>query len=305
MVDLHYSEPSLADLYDAFCANRIDFGFYLPLVMSAERVLDVGCGTGELLRLAREAGHTGRLCGLDPAAAMLQVARTRTDIEWALGDLASVAWDREFDLVVMTGHAFQVLTEDEQLRASLVAIRSALAENGRFVFEIRNPLVRAWERWTPEGEGVEIVRDGTRVRMKNIEMPVAEGDLVSFTTAYTSPAWERPLVSRSTLRFLDADALSSFLAGAGLAIEEQFGDWDRQPLTRCEPRDHHRRTAGLAPIDQGLVRMRAFSPARYVVVGLGPKVLHPPRGAAWTAAGDSATLPAPTTSPARAAGRQT
>jgi hypothetical protein len=39
----------------------------------------------------------------------------------------------------------------------------------------------------------------------------------------------------STLRFLDVDALSSFLAGAGLAIEARFGDWDRAPLTAPSP----------------------------------------------------------------------
>jgi hypothetical protein len=49
----------------------------------------------------------------------------------------SVAWEREFDLVVMTGHAFQVLVEDDQLRASLAAIGSALSEEGRLVFETR------------------------------------------------------------------------------------------------------------------------------------------------------------------------
>jgi SAM-dependent methyltransferase len=230
MVDVHYAEFSLAELYDAFCAGRPDFAFYVPLVMSAARVLDVGCGTGELLRLAREAGHSGRLCGLDPAAAMLQVAQTRTDIEWVHGDLASVAWDREFDLVVMTGHAFQVFTEDDQLRTSLAAIRSALTENGRFVFETRNPLARAWEDWGP-GNAVDITRDGTDIRMENVETPTSEGDLISFTTAYTSPTWVQPQVSRSTLRFLDAESLSSFLADAGLMIEAQFGDWDRQPFT--------------------------------------------------------------------------
>jgi len=234
MVDVHYSEPSLAELYDAFCEGRADFRFYLPLVMSAERVLDVGCGTGELLRLARGAGHVGRLCGLDPAAAMLRVARARTDVDWVLGDLSSVTWDRAFDLVVMTGHAFQVLTDDDQLRASLAAIRSALADNGRFVFETRNPLVRAWERWS-SGHAEEIVRDGTVVRMDYAEIPSAKGELISFAMTYTSPTWARPLVSRSTLRFLDADSLSSFLSGTGLAIEEQFGDWDRQPLANASP----------------------------------------------------------------------
>ena len=234
MVDYQFSEPKLTELYDAFCAGREDFGFYLPLLMSAKSVLDVGCGTGELLRLAREAGHTGRLCGLDPAEAMLDQARKRADVEWVHGDLASVDWGREFDLVVMTGHAFQVLVEDDQLRSSLAAIRSALTEDGRFAFETRNPSARGWEAWTPDN-AVEILHNGSAVRMAHqVETPVAE-DVVSFTATYTSPSWGGPLISRSTLRFLDADSLSSFLSGAGLIIEEQFGDWDRQPLTNTSP----------------------------------------------------------------------
>src|SRR5678815_2676296 len=145
MVDRLFSDARLAALYDKFCAGRPDFAFYLPLVMSSRSVLDVGCGTGALLHLARKAGHTGRLCGLDPAEGMLEQARRRSDIEWVLGDLSSVRWEREFDLVVMTGHAFQVFIDDKEVDASLAAIRSALTDEGRFVFETRNPLVREWE----------------------------------------------------------------------------------------------------------------------------------------------------------------
>ena len=234
MVDFQFSEPRLTELYDSFCAGREDFGFYFPLVMSAKSVLDVGCGTGELLRLAREAGHTGRLCGLDPAEAMLEQARKRPDVDWVHGDLSSVEWHREFDLIVMTGHAFQVLVEDDQLRSSLAAIRSALTEDGRFVFETRNPTARGWEAWTPDN-AVEISHGGRVVRMAHqVELPI-EGDVVSFTATYTSPSWDEPLVSRSTLRFLDAASLSAFLSGAGLTIEEQHGDWDRRPLTDASP----------------------------------------------------------------------
>jgi hypothetical protein len=77
--------------------------------------------------------------------------------------------------------------------------------------------------------------DGTLVRMAHAVDPPVDGELVSFETTFTSPAWDRPQSSRSTLRFLDADALSSFLTDARLTIEEQFGDWDRTPLTPTSP----------------------------------------------------------------------
>lgn len=232
MVDHQFADPGLAALYDVLHPGdqRDDFAFCLPLVLSSASVLDVGCGTGALLHRARSAGHTGRLCGLDPAGAMLDQARTRSDIEWVRGDLGSVAWDREFELVVMTGHAFQVLVEDDEIHTSLSTIRAALTDGGRFAFETRNPLARAWERWTPD-HAVEVVGPGgVELWMAHeVETPV-EGDLVSFTTTFTSPGWDGPRHSHSTLRFLGAESVASFVAGAGLVIEEQFGDWDRRPL---------------------------------------------------------------------------
>ena len=235
LVDRLFSNHRLATLYDLFYPRRPDLAFYFPFVMSARSVLDVGCGTGALLRAARRSGHTGRLCGLDPADAMLEQARRCADIEWILGDVASVPWEREFNLIVMTGHVFQVFIDDGELHASLEAIRSALTDDGRFVFETRNPVARAWEAWTPD-HAVEIA-DGTGavVRMAHqVDRPVA-GDIVSFTTTYTSTAWKQPEVSRSRLRFMKAEALSRALASAGLLIEDQFGNWDRSPLTDTSP----------------------------------------------------------------------
>jgi len=58
---------------------------------------------------------------------------------------------------------------------------------------------------------------------------------VTYTTTFTSPSWDRPQILHGRQRFLDLDSLSSFLSAAGLAIAEQFGDWDRQPLTDTSP----------------------------------------------------------------------
>ena len=237
MVEHKFVDDRLAALYDAFSPTegRGDFAFYLPRIMAARAVLDVGCGTGTLLHLAREGGHPGRLVGLDPAPGMLAVARRRTDIEWVLGDLSSVAWDREFDLVVMTGHAFQELVGDGEIRAALAAVRSALVDGGRFAFETRNPLDRAWERWPEEYSGEVDDAQGAVVRCESqVEEPDA-GGVVRTVSMFTSPGWDRPEVSRGALRFLGADELAGFLLGAGLAIEEQFGDWDRRPLTNASP----------------------------------------------------------------------
>jgi SAM-dependent methyltransferase len=237
MVDRLFAEPDLAALYDLFCAwdRRDDLGFYLPMVMAAGSVLDVGCGTGMLLRRARQDGHAGRLCGLDPAAAMLAVARGQRDIEWVEGELAAVSFDREFDLIVMTGHAFQVLTDEAQLRESLAAVRRALTGNGMFAFETRNPAARGWEKWTP-AYAVEVTDPAGRTwrQSPQVDLPVT-GELVSFTATYTGGGWSGPRESRSTLRFLGAEALEGFLSQAGLRVEAQYGDWDRQPLTGASP----------------------------------------------------------------------
>src|SRR5579871_3388703 len=149
--NLEFSEPRLAALYDRlYPLAQPERDFYLPMILAAPAVLDVGCGTGALLKEARRAGHLGRLCGLDPAAAMLAEGRRQGDIDWMLGRAASMRFECEFDLVVMTGHAFQALLTDEELHAAVAAVRRALHGGGRFVFDTRNPAARAWERWNPQ-----------------------------------------------------------------------------------------------------------------------------------------------------------
>jgi SAM-dependent methyltransferase len=122
-----YADPRLAILYDQLNPWGPADDFYLGLVMPARSVLDVGCGTGHVLRRARQAGHAGRLVGLDPAAAMLDQARARADVDWRLGDLGSVPFRGEFDLVIMTGHVFQVFLADADIAAALAAVRAVLA----------------------------------------------------------------------------------------------------------------------------------------------------------------------------------
>jgi SAM-dependent methyltransferase len=237
VVDHAFTDLTLAALYDRLNPWGPGDDFYLGLVREARSVLDIGCGTGQLLRRARAEGHRGRLMGLDPAPAMLvQARRARPDVEWVLGDMRARLWDGEFDLAVMTGHAFQELVRDEDIRHCLRGVRAALGDGGRFVFETRNPAARAWERWTPDRVYEITAEDGAPVRVwHEVQGDGLSGDRVRFTETYEGDAWPAPQVCHSVLRFLDEESLAGFLTEAGLTVAEQYGDWGRGPLTPASP----------------------------------------------------------------------
>lgn len=229
-------DAAVAALYDVL--NPWDPGhspadrFYHELVMAADSVLDVGCGTGAMLACAREHGHRGRLTGLDPDRAALQRARRRADVQWAEGTAAQARWVAEFDLAVMTGHAFQCLVTDHELRASLAAIRAALRARGRFAFETRHPQARAWENWNAaHGSGVTDAA-GRALRVWHQVESLAAG-VVTFTETTAGPDGTVLRVDRASLRFLDPATLGMFLTAAGFEIESQYGDWHRGPVTRA------------------------------------------------------------------------
>jgi len=161
------------------------------------------------------------------------VAGSRTDIEWVAGTAASMSWAGDFDLAVMAGHAFQTLVDDDELRASVAAIRRALVDGGRFAFEMRNPLARAWEGWEARATDV-IDPSGRSVRVShNVESVV--GDVVTFTETTSDPDGTELRVDRADLRFLDADTLAAYLADTGFEIEAQYGGWLREPFSAASP----------------------------------------------------------------------
>jgi SAM-dependent methyltransferase len=226
---LQYSDEDAAALYDLLNPWGASDDFYLALAMEAGSVLDVGWGTGTLLRGARDAGHAGRLCGVDPDRAMLAIAQRRGDVEWMPGTAAALTFESEFELAVMTGHAFQFLVEDDELRASLAAIRRALVDGGRFAFETRNPVAQAWENWNP-ANAIDIVDPAGRQVRVSYEVESVIDDRVAITETARAERGAPVRVDRATLRFLDIDTLARVLATASFQIEAQYGGWSREPL---------------------------------------------------------------------------
>ena len=72
-------------------------------VSPADRVLDVGCGTGELLARIAVRYPDARLAGVDPVREMLDVARAKVSgrVDLRVGWADELSWpDNSFDLVV-------------------------------------------------------------------------------------------------------------------------------------------------------------------------------------------------------------
>jgi SAM-dependent methyltransferase len=211
--------------------------YYLDLVKSARSVLDLGCGTGQLLRRAAAEGHPGVLVGVDSAAAMLaEAAREIGPVTWLQGDARTVDVGRQFELVTMTGHTFQVFLTDDDVRRVLSNVRRHLEPGGRFAFETRNPAARAWERWVSEHSRVRIeAPSGESVEVAHELQGTIEPDLVEFASTCRFVGGSAPLISRSTLRFIDPDHLRTLLEDVGFRIDGWFGDWDRTPVTATSP----------------------------------------------------------------------
>ena len=225
-----YSDAEVAALYNQMNPWGPSDDFYLPLVMAAGSALDVGCGTGMMLHAARDRGHTGRLLGIDPDRHALAIAAKRDDIEWIEGRAEDLSFDGAFDLAIMISHGFQFITSDDEIRRSLQAIRRALRPGGRFAFETRNPTQRAWETWAAAGR--ETFTDpGGRTLISWYETDLVGDGLVNLVEVFANPDGTEVRRDQAMMRFLSIEQVRGHLMQAGFAIEEQFGDWDRSPVS--------------------------------------------------------------------------
>jgi SAM-dependent methyltransferase len=218
--DAIFAHPHLAPVYDAFDGERDDLGAYLEIAeeLGANRVLDIGCGTGSLAVLLAESGRT--VTGVDPARASLEVARAKdktTSVTWICGDAAGVP-AADADLAVLTGNVAQVFLTDEDWGQALRAIRAALRPGGWLVFETRRPERRAWEDWAADTDPVTLDVPGSGRVERRREVTSVSLPLVSFRYTYTFLADGTVVTSDSTLRFRGREEVEASLAAHGYRL---------------------------------------------------------------------------------------
>jgi SAM-dependent methyltransferase len=220
VVDAHFADPRLVELYDVLEGSRDDLDLYAAIVgeFGVRSVLDVGCGTGTLAVLL--AGQGVSVVAVDPAAASLEVARRKPHadrVRWLLGDATTLP-PLHVDLATMTGNVAQVFLDDDDWSAALAAVHAALRPGGRFVFETRRPEREAWRDWNREQTFTRVVVPSVGAVETWQEVTDVRGALVSFRTTFVFE--DDVLSSDSTLRFRTRDELDESLATAGFSVDD-------------------------------------------------------------------------------------
>lgn len=221
MPDRHYENPGIAELYDLGNPWSADRDFYVSLARSpGSRILDLGCGTG--LLCDAYAALNNDVTGADPSPAMLEIARRKRhgkEIEWVQSCAQNYRSDKLFDLIVMTGHAFQALLEDGDVLATFTTMRKHLDLGGVVAFESRNPAIDWAARWNYD-MALESPRGVVHESRRFVAM---EKDRMSFELHYRFP--DESFVSRSELRFSSRTEIDASMTACGLRLQSLLGDW--------------------------------------------------------------------------------
>ena len=229
---MDYHDPQIAAIYELANPRAQDADFYLSLAgRHSCYVLDLGCGTGTLCCAFAELGH--RVTGVDPAAAMLAVARSKPyaeRIEWVECSAQAYRADRCFDLIVMTGHAFQVLLTDNDALAVLESVRRHLKQDGRAAFDTRDPHID----WAGEWAGRFRMLPGGQIT-ETLNITDAHDDFISFQSLYRF--FDKTLTTNSSLRFPSREHVEALIISSGMTVRDVFGDWNAGPFEAARSRE--------------------------------------------------------------------
>lgn len=228
-----YDDPRLAVVYDIDNPDGPDHDFFRRFAdrLGAERIVDLGCGTGLLTVTLAKPGRT--VTGIDPAAAMLERAAARPGgaaVNWVLGTRDLIT-PHTADLVIMSGNvAMHILGDD--WHTTLAAIARGLRPGGRLVFEARNPQARAWETWNdPVAERdtpVGLLRESLTTKP-----PEEDGIVVMHChNEFVDTGHIRDV--EQSLQFRTRQQIEADLLAAGLVTLNVWRDWAQTPFGDTE-----------------------------------------------------------------------
>jgi SAM-dependent methyltransferase len=125
----------------------------LPELPPGARLLDLCCGSGQLIRPLLDDGF--RVTGLDGSSAMLDCARHNAPgADYVLADARSFTLPERYDGAFSTSASLNHIGSVTELQQVFGRVHAVLAPGARFVFDLNHPdqMARWWRGQPLEGE---------------------------------------------------------------------------------------------------------------------------------------------------------
>ena len=226
-----FSDADLAAFYDVHERDRADHAYCRALAQPHNSVLDLGCGTGTF---ALSLAHTHDLCAVDPAQAMLDIAQSQSEahrITWINQDALSLSLDRTFDLIVLTGHSFQVFLTTAQQNQLLQTIKTHLSPDGQFIFDTRNPDFPGKKTRTKDETLCRITSpQHGEVAHWNISTYDQTTQILSYSNSYKVLDTKLTYTGFDQIRYTPQSNIETMLAQNHLQAMQWLGEWDGTPF---------------------------------------------------------------------------
>jgi SAM-dependent methyltransferase len=211
---------TILPFYDSSLADRGDLPFWesLPRRWGAQRILELGCGTG---RVTRVLSHAATVTAADLLVEMLERARQAAPrAHLVAADLRTFAFTSPFDLIVLADDPMAHLISPEERWAVMQRIADHLTPGGRLVLEgLHRP-----SRSTPERA---VRRDGaTPFAVEESWQPLSAS---VWNATYRFKSESSIIEAESLMRSWTFEEARRF-EEAGLHIEHLWGDFDGRPF---------------------------------------------------------------------------
>lgn len=140
----HYTGIAAEWYDDLLHEEKKDTEYYSTLVKeNGGPALEIACGTGRNLIPIAEAGI--EIDGVDSADEMLQKCRTKIEaknlpIELFQQDMADLKINKKYKTIIIPGGSFQLLTDFDVVRNTLLKIKEHLLSDGKFILDTFIPI---------------------------------------------------------------------------------------------------------------------------------------------------------------------
>lgn len=196
---------------DIFCKVYNEFGWnYYPEIFGRQlleylrrtnfrprNAMDLGCGTGVLCRILREAGIEA--AGMDYSPGMIDIAREASpEIPYCVADMVTFRPEIQYDLVTCTGDALNHIGSLTHVARIFRNVYDYTAPGGYFIFDILNEnevsdsepfemdftdTTRVWFQMTRPGENqvnlcIRVYEQGELELEENIRETVHDRDTI-------------------------------------------------------------------------------------------------------------------------------